>query len=219
MNMKKIILCIGLIGLTSVYADIPIKEFRECSIIESFITRNKCFDSLAEKYKTNSIEISEDETQDFGDWKYDYFVDEFGDKTTDGYISVSSNGKFSNSATTNSELYVRMFLSNGSLENPWFRIWEYNSSLVKNTYGDDNYDCIFKDNEGNRFNGAIYQRENWDYFLIKDQNTKNMIAAKIRTEGSIKIACTDRDNLTTKYVFPLNFKNFSNVLNTYKNQN
>ena len=49
----------------------------------------------------------------FGEWKINYYVDEFGDPTSNGYISNKSSifGTFSNSATTNSKLRAYFLIS------------------------------------------------------------------------------------------------------------
>tara|TARA_B100000959_G_C14734327_1_gene522327 strand:+ start:76 stop:729 length:654 start_codon:yes stop_codon:yes gene_type:complete len=217
--MKKVILIIGLLILNNSYADIPTEEFAECSIIKTPTTKIKCFDSIAEKYNLNKIENSEIETQDLGDWEYNFYVDDFGDKTDQGYIALRSIGKYSNSATTDNRLHVRMYLSDGSLENPWFRLWRYDySNQVKNTYSIDNYDCRFKDNNDKIFEGTIYQQAGWDYLRIEGRKVKKEVGDLISNEGLLKIACFDRDNKTTKYVFELNFRNFSKVLYAFENQ-
>ena len=50
------------------------------------------------------------------DWKINYYVDDFGDKTNTGYITNITPiiGTFSNSATTNSDLSVRILVSDSS---------------------------------------------------------------------------------------------------------
>ena len=64
------------------------------------------------------------DSNDFGMWKINYFVDEFGDPTSEGYITerTSIKGKFSNSATTNSNLRVNFLISEGNIS---LQLYEY----------------------------------------------------------------------------------------------
>ena len=52
--------------------------------------------------------------EDFGIWEIGYFVDDFGDPTSEGYIKNSRyiKGTFSNSATTNADLNVKFIIYN-----------------------------------------------------------------------------------------------------------
>jgi len=64
-------------------------------------------------------------------WEVKYFVDEFGDSTKNGYITSNYiKGKFSNSATTNSELFVYFMITKNKVS---FELSEYGSSVVKAT--------------------------------------------------------------------------------------
>ena len=66
----------------------------------------------------------------FGQWKESFYVDEFGDKTTESYQYVVSQGTFSNSATQDSDLICNFILSAGSLS---VDVYEYGSSLATDT--------------------------------------------------------------------------------------
>ena len=67
------------------------------------------------------------DSNDFGMWKINYFVDDFGYPTSEGYISSKTriNGKFSNSATTNAKLQVGFIISEGNVS---LRLYEYASN-------------------------------------------------------------------------------------------
>src|SRR5690554_5110664 len=49
-----------------------------------------------------------------GLWDVNTFVDNFGDATNDKYISTNIVGKFSNSATANEILYVKIIMTKSS---------------------------------------------------------------------------------------------------------
>ncbi len=50
--------------------------------------------------------LQEEPQNPYGIWKKEYYVDEFGERTNQGYIYTSLLGTFSNSATTDSRLGV-----------------------------------------------------------------------------------------------------------------
>lgn len=61
-------------------------------------------------------------------WELQYFVDDFGEKTNEGYIIDVCDGEFSNSATTNSFLSVRIIVTPDDIR---FDMYEYGSHFMK----------------------------------------------------------------------------------------
>ena len=61
----------------------------------------------SEKLPVNT-NLQEDPQNPYGIWKKEYYIDEFGERTNQGYIYTSLLGTFSNSATTDSRLGVLM---------------------------------------------------------------------------------------------------------------
>lgn len=61
-------------------------------------------------------------------WSLNYFIDEFGEKTNYGYILHTCNGEFSNSATTNSRLLVKIIVTPEQIR---FDTFEYGSQKMK----------------------------------------------------------------------------------------
>lgn len=61
-------------------------------------------------------------------WELQYFVDDFGEKTKEGYIIDVCDGEFSNSATTNSFLSVRIIVTPDDIR---FDMYEYGSHFMK----------------------------------------------------------------------------------------
>ena len=164
------------------------------------------------------------ELRKLGDWDTGRYVDEFGDPTDDGYIKITKRGYFSNSATTNSRLRVDMMLSDGSIEAPWFRVYEYyGSSAVKDVYSNrrmNNVTCRVKsDNE--IFKLGWEQWKGSDSFSIdKNRFSRDDGLAKlqklIQEERLAKFSCYKDDRPSTKYRFELNFKYFANASRKYE---
>lgn len=71
--------------------------------------------------------------QSFGDWRIDYSVDDFNQPTDEWYITEDEYlvGTFSNSATTNSELYANVMVDLD--DNVMIFLYEYGSRQVKNS--------------------------------------------------------------------------------------
>ncbi len=61
-------------------------------------------------------------------WELNYFIDEFGEKTNDGYILHICDGEFSNSATTDSKLFVKIIVTPEQIR---FDTFEYGSQKMK----------------------------------------------------------------------------------------
>lgn len=93
-------------------------------------------------------------------WTTEYFVDDFGDPTNDGYINTFLEGKFSNSATTNSSLGVRFIIT---YENVSIKLYEYNRNhAVSGEIATKSYDIALKHNGkrvkdfyGNNYNDRV----------------------------------------------------------------
>lgn len=61
-------------------------------------------------------------------WRVQYFIDEFGEETDEGYLLNVCEGAFSNSATTNSFLYVKIIVTP---EDVRFDMYEYGDFFMK----------------------------------------------------------------------------------------
>ena len=162
------------------------------------------------------------ELRKLGSWSTGNYVDEFGDKTGKGFIELTSYGFFSNSATTDSRLRVEMMLSNGEIDAPWFRFYEYDgSNPLKGVYSDSNpIRCRVKGgNKSDIFPIGLYQAQGWDYLLINASKKKDVDVQKLRNlileEGIAKFSCYRERYSSDKYRFDLNFKYLSNAQRKY----
>jgi len=180
--------------------------------------KRACDEFLLEEEKEKE---RQEELKKLGDWSVGNYVDEFGDRTEKGFLNLEIMGTFSNSATTNSRLRVEMFLSNASLEKPWFRFYEYNSSNpVKGIYSDTNIiTCRVKDSINDIFLIRLYQYQGSDSLQISTGRFHKENIQKLRNsisnEGTVKFSCYVERTTSTKYNFALNFKYFSNALRQY----
>ena len=98
-----------------------------------------------------------------GEWEINYYVDDFGDPTSDGYITNKTNilGKFSNSATTNAKLKAYFLINNyndmyGKIKaKVSIKLFEYaGRTEVKGTISTIKYKMLIKHN-GKKVNTII----------------------------------------------------------------
>lgn len=149
-----------------------------------------------------------------GKWKTGFYVDEFGDTTEEGYVTLTSSGSFSNSATTGSALEVRMFINSGTRD-PWFRLYEYaGNNSVKGTYSNSKLNtlrCRVKQSESETYSVDFTQFQGADSFQVAG-DSKQKLSQAILSEGSVKVSCYKIETPTTKYKFALDFEFFDNAI-------
>ena len=163
------------------------------------------------------------ELRKLGSWSTGNYVDEFGDNTGEGFIQLTTYGYFSNSATTDSRLRVVMMLSDGKIDKPWFRFYEYDGkNAVKGVFSDANpIRCRVKGSNGsNTFPIGLYQGQGGDYLLIDASKKKDADVQKLRNliqdEDIAKFSCYRERYSSDKYRFDLNFKYLSNAQKKYE---
>lgn len=202
--------------------EIKIKDYqKKCSELKEKKRQEEL--RLAEERRLETLRIAE--LNKTGNWKIANFVDEFGDLTGEKFLSQTIYGTFSNTATQDSRLRVRMFLELNDLNDPWFRFYEYDgSNAVKNSYGTDEYICKVKVN-GSTFNMKLYQKEGWDYMKIdkpfsrsqKQFDNKHRIVNAIKNQESIKCSCYEYERSTHKFKFSFDFAYYENILRQANN--
>ncbi len=105
-------------------------------------------------------------------WTTEYFVDDFGDPTNDGYINTFLEGKFSNSATTNSSLGVKFIITNEKVS---IKLYEYNRNhAVSGQIATKSYDIALKHN-GTRVK-SFYGNNYSDRVTLEDKDSKRLIS-------------------------------------------
>ena len=124
-------------------------------------------------------------------WKIDYYVDEFGDKTTDSFAVGSFTGTFSNSATTGSDLTVLVYLDPSYPDYTQIRLLEYSSHKATFT-SSDKLTLKTKDSSGNTksydmmyYSGDLYCTDGELRRAIENNEELSIVISEERKSGSI----------------------------------
>lgn len=147
-------------------------------------------------------------------WKKAFYVDEFKQPTSEAYVTNKTNilGTFSNSATTNSKLYVKFLVDKA---NCGILLNEYGSHLVKNSSSkySENYKIIMQDASGVKHNltGKIYP--GGDRIVINDANESTFLNA-LKSGGKVSLYIVQSDRTTTNYLFTVNTAGFAEAFKT-----
>lgn len=177
----------------------------------------KDFDEVYAK-KSNIDEAQERDVSKLGNWKMGFYIDEFGDETNKGYISQLVNGTFSNSATQNSSLNVRIFINNGNIRtnDPWFRFYEYGRNLpLRGVYNSNSMSCKFKNSAGDIYNFKLLQGQGSDSISIdrsgNSSTSLRLLKRYIYNEDLLKFSCVSDEN-NSRYQFKIDSKHYKNIL-------
>ena len=159
--------------------------------------------------ENNSIDYSEK-----GNWLVKYFVDDFGDPTSSGYISNNEilKGTFSNSATTNSELLLYFIISDSA--NVAIKLFEYGRNEV-NAYSTNYYSVKVKNSNGevSTFSGTIY--ENGDRLYVDPGFRKTHVSGlhKLLLKGGMLSFSIKESDSMTSYKFKTDATGYANAFN------
>ena len=165
----------------------------------------------AEKNQSAATEAVKTETPTEApkkDWKVDYYVDEFDQPTEDRLVYALFSGKFSNSATTDSRLDVKMVVDN---EYVGIFLYEYGNNQVKNNGSyNDGYSITLRDAEGNKtdLKGKIYG--GGDRILVEGSNREKFIE-HLMGEEDFQVYIVDDEYQTSTYLFTVSPSNFKDV--------
>ena len=150
----------------------------------------------------------------FGGWEIAYYVDEFNNPTTQAYIrnNKSISGTFSNSATTNSDLDVRILIDS---EDICIKLWEYGRYEV-NAYTTTYYNVTYLDEKGNKYysTGTLYK--NGDRICLADWKLVNLL----QNNKQIKIYIEENSKygVNSSYLFTVSQGNFNSIYSNYYNK-
>lgn len=161
------------------------------------------------------------ELNKMGLWSLGNYVDEFGDRTGDRFLSLSSVGTFSNTATTDSLLTVEMLYD--LRKEPKIVLYEYGSEppvigVHSNTYY-NNLRCKGKIEE-QTFNFNLKQAHGADRFTFPDgwgaskseKKALSIFRETIEAEGFAQVICEPWERPTTQYKFSMSFAFYQNAL-------
>jgi hypothetical protein len=158
--------------------------------------------AVIEKQKKDSIRLAN--INNLGIWKIQYFVDDFGEPTKEGYITTENPiyGTFSNSATQNSDLRVHFIIAGE--KSVAIKLFEYNSNNPVKGYK-DSYRVLVQDSNGERH---TLSASNWDSdrlsfssYAYKDKSDAEKMFDILLKGGEIKFKIVDSDRSTTEYNF------------------
>lgn len=140
-----------------------------------------------------------------GIWKINYFVDDFGEPTNEGYITTEDPiyGTFSNTATQDSRLRVRFIIA--GKKSVAIKLFEYDGNNPVKGY-EDSYKVLVQDKDGKRY--ELYA-SNWDSDRLTFSSYGNNSDAEkfhniLMQGGNIKVRIIDRDRSSTQYNFTIN---------------
>lgn len=143
-------------------------------------------------------------------WEVQYYVDDFNQPTDDGFVTNKNYfvGQFSNSATTNSQLYVQV-LADGT--DVVFFLYEYGSHQVKNSSSNyvDTYSITMRTGDGtdHALTGTLYC--GGDRVYVDDACKASVIDALSQADQQVSFLIVDDKYSTTKYLFTVDCGNFA----------
>lgn len=133
-----------------------------------------------------------------GYWELGYYVDEFGEETSTGYIRLGGKGVFSNSATTNSRMTAILLVDR---KNVTFRFIEYDSHLVKN---DGTCYMKIKDSYGDVHEVTFYNSNDGALTTYSDETIKEIL----KKGGLITISATMGEYTKSTYLFKMDVSGY-----------
>lgn len=137
-----------------------------------------------------------------GVWTVRYYVDEFQNPTTEGYITTSNYvvGTFSNSATTNSDLYVIWLIDSSDVA---IKLLEYGRNVVKSSYDSTSYSITMLDPDGNKVSmtGTMYEGSDRIYIASAYKDT---VLNALKKNGSVSFKIVEEGKYaTSSYLFKM----------------
>ena len=136
-----------------------------------------------------------------GIWTVQYYVDDFGEPTKEGYIRNTNliSGTFSNTATQNSALNVKFLITNSN--DISIMLYEYAGNNPVKAYSSESYQVLIQDKDGNRLK---LRATNYSDRLNFDKTTSKKVHNVLMKGGNIKFKIYESDTPTTEYDFTIN---------------
>lgn len=201
---------------SSIYADVIIGELKKLDIVDVQRVKDEAEKIIEEKQKENALD-----PEYLGVWQERYFVDQFNDPTDEKYILGLFEGTFSNFATNNSPLTVKMliYMEKGK-PRIGIELYEYGDSKVKNSSSKQReYYFKVKDENGEIHQFVYGMWSERMSFLNLDLNTwakdEQEVIDMLKTKKTLKFSFYDNDQFySSKYRFDINdTTGFENALN------
>lgn len=164
------------------------------------------------RIRAEKINMAATDPEEVGAWHTDYYTDEFNIPTDEKYIFMyGTDGTFSNSATTDSELEAAIVVDKNRIA---FTLVEYGRYLVKGSYRTMTYSVTVLDADGNKTNMSATLQKNDDKIYI-DQKYKAKMLELLKQNGTLIFSI--KDKYGSSYLFMLEdtsfFENAYNALN------
>lgn len=143
-------------------------------------------------------------------WTVKHYVDDFGAPTKAGYVSNTEliAGTFSNTATQNSPLLVRLLIDKNL--DAGIQLYEYaHANPVK---GDQGYVVLVKDSAGKTYRLYGFNHDS-DRLTLRDKHAKLFHEALLKG-GKVQVVINEMDTPTTEYHFTID--NAGGYLNARK---
>lgn len=155
-----------------------------------------------------AIKEKEEFEENLGQWQEGNYVDEFGDKTGDGFAYCLIRGNSENSISTKSDVYVKTMIEDKKLS---FQI--YNSSMImKERFPDSKFGMIkFKLPDGSVKSEKFFFYENSAY----EDDEAILYNYMLQNDGIIKVfidLSTASDYHSDKYQFEIQQNNLTEIL-------
>ena len=165
-----------------------------------------------------SIKINVSVKMTEGDiWKYNYYVDsQFGFTTDDWYLTTINyiEGTFSNSATTDDELYVELLYDcNDEISIFLYEYANVSYGLVKNNSSSEinYYEIAIRNEDGYVYSARGQMHPGGDRIYIIDTYHKAVLNL-MRTSEKLQFYIENEHFTTTQYKFDVDMANFNDVL-------
>ena len=181
-------------------------EGKRCSECGEILVEQEVIPALGHTTETGTCERC---GQSFGIWETDFYIDEFQQPVEGEWYIVNKNaveGTFSNSATTNSQLAVRMTYDyHGYI---CFILYEYGRNQVKNVWDTETYRITMRTPDGTDHEMKGYLYESADRIMLDDAYVSDVLTA-LSGEGEVSFFLKSDRFETTSYLFSIDASNFA----------
>lgn len=135
-----------------------------------------------------------------GIWSVSYYVDDFGEPTKEKYIKNTQliSGYFSNTATQNSDLNVKILITDKS--NIDIMLYEYARNNPVKAISSDSYKVLVQEKDGNRL--SLWATNYSDRLSLNKSDANKLHTALIKG-GTLKFHIIDAETPTTEYEFTI----------------
>ena len=161
--------------------------------------------------RTDITELLENKS---GPWRITYYLDEFKQPTSDGFVGYAThNGTFSNSATKDSALMVMFLVDKEKIA---IVLQEYGRNVVVNssTRNLTVYNITMRTDDDSRYEMTGVINLGGDRIII-DERYWDIVIGALSGTGTIDFYIVQEDRPTTTYLFTIEAANFADEYLTF----